>query len=92
LLQRSPIQTFSTIEIAFNRGFGSYNGLQTKIEKRYTSGLYFINSFTWSKALANGPGHLENYDGDNSRINYYNNGLEKGLSSYNRPLNDILYL
>jgi hypothetical protein len=92
LQQRRPIQTFSGIEIAFNRGFGSYNGLQTKIEKRYSSGLYLINSFTWSKALDNGPGHLENYDGDNSRINYYNNGLEKGLSSYNQPLNDTLSL
>jgi Carboxypeptidase regulatory-like domain/TonB dependent receptor/TonB-dependent Receptor Plug Domain len=90
LQQRRPIQTFSTIEIAFDRGFGSYNGLQTKIEKRYSSGLYLINSFTWSKALDNGPGHLENYDGDNSRINYYNNALEKGLSSYNQPLNDTL--
>ena len=38
------------------------------------------------------PGHLENYDGDNSRINYYNSKLEKGLSSYNQPLNDTLTL
>src|SRR6202000_1904066 len=33
---RRPIQTFSGIEIAFNRGFGSYNALQTKLEKRYS--------------------------------------------------------
>lgn len=88
LQARRPIQTFSTIEVAYDGGFGSYDGLQMKLEKRYSSGLYFINSFTWSKALDNGPGHLENYDGDNSRINYYNAGLEKGLSSYNQPLND----
>ena len=92
--QRRPIQTFNTIEIAYDGGFGSYNGLQVKLEKKYSSGLYFLNSFTWSKALDNAPGHLENYDGDNSRINYYNSGLEKGLSSFNQPLNDtftILY-
>ncbi len=90
LQQRRPLQTFSGIEVAFDRGFGSYNGLQAKLEKRYSSGLYLINSFTWSKAIDNGPGHLENYDGDNSRINYYNNALEKGLSGYNQPLNDTL--
>ena len=53
-------------------GFGSYDGLQVKLEKRNSNGLYFLNSFTWSKAIDNAPGHLENYNGDNSRINYYN--------------------
>ncbi len=92
LQQRRPIPTFSGIEVAFDGGFGSYNALQLKLEKRFSSGLYFINSFTWSKAIDNAPGHLENYDGDNSRINYYNTGLEKGLSSYNQPLNETLAL
>ena len=38
-----------------------------------------MNSFTWSKAIDNAPGHLENYDGDNSRVNYYNLPLDKGF-------------
>jgi len=92
LQQRRPISNFAGIEMAYDGGFGSYNALQIKVEKRYSGGLYFINSFTWSKALDNGPGHLENYDGDNSRINYYNSKLEKGLSSYNQPLNETLAL
>jgi hypothetical protein len=92
LQQRRPISNFAGIEVAYDGGFGSYNAMQIKVEKRYSSGLYFINSFTWSKAIDNAPGHLENYDGDNSRINYYNAGLEKGLSSYNQPLNETLAL
>src|SRR5207245_1781664 len=68
----------------------SYNALQLKLERRYSAGLYLITSFTWSKAIDNAPGHLENYDGDNSRINCYNTRLERGLSSYNQPLNDTL--
>ncbi len=90
LLARRPIQGFTDIEIAYDGGFGSYDGLQVKLEKKNSHGLYFLNSFTWSKAIDNAPGHLENYDGDNSRINYYNTPLERGLSGYNQPLNDTL--
>ena len=90
LLARRPIQGFTDIEVAYDGGFGSYEGLQVKVEKRNTHGLYFLNSFTWSKAIDNAPGHLENYDGDNSRINYYNPGIERGLSGYNQPINDTL--
>lgn len=85
---RRPIRNFTTIEEAYDGGFGSYNGLQAKLEKRYSSGLYFINSFTWSKAIDNAPGHLENYDGDNSRINMYNPKSERAVSSYDQPFNN----
>jgi hypothetical protein len=94
LLARRPIQGFTDIEIAYDGGFGSYEGLQLKLEKKNSNGLYFLNSFTWSKAIDNAPGHLENYDGDNSRINYYNHAIERGLSSYNQPINEtfsVLY-
>ncbi len=86
--QRRPIPNFTTIEEAFAGGFGSYNALQFKVEKRYSGGLYFINSFTWSKAIDNAPGHLENYNGDNSRINIRAPQTERGLSSYDQPFNN----
>jgi hypothetical protein len=92
LAARRPYPNFNTIEISWNGGFGTYNALQTKLEKKFRNGLYLLNSFTWSKALDNAPGHLENYDGDNSRINFYNAALDKGLSGYNQPLNDTLSL
>ena len=89
---RRPYQNFNTIEISWNGGFGTYNALQTKLEKRFRSGFYMLNSFTWSKAIDNAPGHLENYDGDNSRGNFYDLPDDKGISSYNQPLNDTLSL
>ena len=92
LAARRPYPNFNTIEISWNGGFGTYNALQTKLEKKFRNGLYVLNSFTWSKALDNAPGHLENYDGDNSRVNFYNVPLDKGLSGYNQPLNDTLSL
>ena len=87
---RRPYQNFNTIEISWNGGFGTYDALQTKLEKRFRSGFYLLNSFTWSKAIDNAPGHLENYDGDNSRGNFYDLRDDKGISSYNQPLNDTL--
>jgi hypothetical protein len=87
---RRPIRNFTTIEQAYSGGFGSYNALQVKLEKRYNAGFYFLNSFTWSKAIDNAPGHLENYNGDNSRINIRNHTSERGLSSYDQPFNDTL--
>jgi hypothetical protein len=35
-------------------GWSSYNGLQAKIEKRYTNGLTFIASYAYSKTIALG--------------------------------------
>jgi hypothetical protein len=87
---RRPYAGFTTIEVSYDGGFSSYDALQTKLEKRYSTGLYFINSFTWSKSIDNAPGHLENYDGDNSRVNIYDTQANRGLSSYNQPINDTL--
>lgn len=90
LAARRPYSNFNTIEISFNGGFGTYNAVQAKLEKRFRNGFYLLNSFTWSKAIDNAPGHLENYDGDNSRVNFYDLPDDKGISSYNQPLNDTL--
>lgn len=32
-------------------GFSRYNGLQAKLEARYSNGLYFLASYTWSKNI-----------------------------------------
>jgi hypothetical protein len=85
---RRPYQAFTTIEEAYAGGFGSYNALQVKLEKRFTNGFYFLNSFTWSKAIDNAAGHLENYAGDSSRIDIDQSAANKGLSSYDVPFNN----
>jgi hypothetical protein len=89
---RRPIQTFSQIQIAWGGGFSNYNGLQAKIEKKFSGGLYLLNSFAWSKSLDNAPGHLEVYNGDNSRVNFLDLKSDKGLGSYNQPLNNTTTL
>ena len=69
-------------------GVADYRALQVKVEKRWSDGLYLLNSFTWSRARDNASGHLETANGDNSRVNYANIAGEFGLSGYNQPLNN----
>jgi hypothetical protein len=90
LQARRPIQNFGAIEVAYGAGYSNYNALQMKLEKRYSSGLTFINSFTWSKAIDNASGHLEANNGDNSRANIRDLAHEKGPSGYDQPFNDTL--
>jgi hypothetical protein len=88
LAQRRPIQGFDNIQISFGGGHSTYHSFQWKIEKRYAAGLYLLNSFTWSKAIDNAAGHLESFNNDNSRVNFRNLPGEKGLGSYNQPVNN----
>ncbi|MBC7928139.1 MAG: TonB-dependent receptor [Bryobacteraceae bacterium] len=89
LQQRRPIQNFGFIQAAFGAGFLNYHALQVKLEKRFSGGLYFLHSFTWSKAIDNASGHLETSNGDNSRVNIRNLPAERGLSGYDQPFTNI---
>ncbi|MBI4891591.1 MAG: TonB-dependent receptor [Acidobacteria bacterium] len=86
LNSRRPMQAFGEMEISWGGGFATYHALQTKLERRFAGGLYFLNSFTWSKVIDNAAGHLESANGDNSRMNYLDQKTEKGLGSYNQPI------
>ncbi|MEZ5364190.1 MAG: hypothetical protein R2748_18090 [Bryobacterales bacterium] len=71
----------------------SYNSFQMKVEKKWSDGFYLLNSFTWSKAIDNAPGHLETYNGDSSRVNFWANPpSERALSSYDTPANNVTAL
>jgi hypothetical protein len=87
---RRPIQTFTTIEESIPAGFLSFNALETKLEHRFTGGLYILNSFSWSHAIDNASGHLDTPNGDNSRVNLANLAGERGQSAYNQPINETL--
>src|SRR5262249_32670228 len=50
---RRPIPTFSAITWVDPAGQQSYNGMSVRLEHRFSGGLYFLNSFTWSKSLGN---------------------------------------
>jgi hypothetical protein len=88
LQARRPIQGFQEIQIAYGGGKGDYQALQVKVERRYSRGLYLLNSFTWSRTRDNASGHLEVQNGDNSRVNFRDVEGEFGTSGYDQPLNN----
>jgi Carboxypeptidase regulatory-like domain len=46
-------------------GLGNYNSLQAKIEHKFSSGLHFLGTYTWSHALDDTTGNgIENGKGD----------------------------
>jgi hypothetical protein len=90
LQNRRPYSKFADVEVAYGAGYSHYDALQVKLEKRFSSGLLFMNSFTWSKSLDSAPGHLETGAGSASRANLFNLRSEKSISDYDQPINDTL--
>jgi hypothetical protein len=48
-----PFPNYGDITYAWNGAFSDYESLQARFEYRFSSGLFFLNSFTWSKAIDN---------------------------------------
>lgn len=90
LQARRPYATFNTIEVAFGGGGSNYNALQARFERRFTHGLYLLDSFTYSRGFDNAGGHLETSGGDNSRVNIANIRGDYGPSGYDQPVNNTI--
>ena len=67
--QRRPEQAFGGITWVDPAGNTSYNGLSLRVERRYSGGLYLLNSFTWSKAIGDTEQALENVGTNNNVAN-----------------------
>ena len=90
---RRPNLAYSSISGSVADGFSSYHGLQVKVEKRSNNGLYFLNSFTWSKALDNASQAFDNNNGNGTSYqDVFNPNNDKGLSNYHRTFNNITSL
>jgi hypothetical protein len=88
---RRPDQSFGALTWVAPVGNNDYHGFSARVEHRFSAGLYFLNSFTWSKALGNSEQALEYYSnltGANPQ-NIYNLGPERGQSSYDAKLINV---
>ncbi|MBA3601429.1 MAG: TonB-dependent receptor, partial [Acidobacteria bacterium] len=89
LQARRPIQGFGSISAVLPEGFSNYNALQVKLERRFSRGLYFLNSFTWSKTLDNASQVLEEPNGNTGTPqNVYDIASNKGIGAYDQPFNN----
>ena len=86
---RRPIPGFRSISAVLPAAFSNYHALQVKFERRFTKGLYVLNSFTWSKAIDNVSQVLEEPGGNTGNPqNLYNLAADRGLSPYDQPFNN----
>jgi hypothetical protein len=80
--QRLIRPEFNAITYHENSLNSNYNALTAKVEKRFSKGLTFLSSFTWSKSIDNGNEDL--LDGGQGAATPYNLSIERGLSTLNR--------
>lgn len=81
---RRPDQSFGAITWVDPAGDNHYNGLSVRFERRFTQGLYVLNSFTWSNAIGDSEQALEYYSTATAANpqNIYNLVPERGPSSF----------
>jgi hypothetical protein len=89
--QRAPIPTFGPITWVDPAGNNHYNGLSARVEHRFAGGLYFLNSFTWGKAIGDSEQALEYYAGyfQANPQNIHDLAAEAGPSSFDVKLNNV---
>lgn len=83
-LDVKPQPSAGQIDGQYNSLNANYNALAAKIERRFSSGLQFLGSYTWSKAM-------DILDGDNADTqDYYNPQLTYGPAGFDRTNNILI--
>jgi Carboxypeptidase regulatory-like domain len=79
---RSPFPNFGRIQLVDNGGSGNYHSLAAKFSKRYSNGLTYLASYTWSKSIDNATA-IRNLGGDTLfPQNSYCRACERARSSH----------
>lgn len=90
LAARRPIPGYGAITWFNPVAYSNYHALQVKLERRFSNGLQFLNSFVWGKAIDNAGQSLDTNGGnDASPQDVRNMAAEKGLSNYDQKLTNV---
>ena len=83
ILDVTPQPLAGPVTTQLNVLTGNYNALAVSVQRRYATGLQFLASYTWSKAM-------DIVDGDNSDVqDYYHPRLQYSPASFDRTNNFI---
>ncbi len=85
-----PYSTYGPInEIFSDKNHARYDSLIMKAQKRFSHGLTFLSTFTWSRNMdesSGGPGNSLNGGNQNAPQNPYNLAAEYSLANIDTPL------
>lgn len=79
-----PFPGFNGISVFTNSANSIYHSLQTKLERRFQSGLNLLAGYTWSKAVDNAS-DFGSGDPSETVLSSYNLALQRGVSSFDVP-------
>ena len=92
LAARRPIQGWGPITWVDPAGNNNYEGMSVRVEHRFAQGLYFLNSFTWGKAMGDSEQALEYFPspgfGANPQ-NIHNLHAEYAPTAFDVKLNNV---
>lgn len=88
LLKNYPQYTFAQTALS-GWGNSNYHSLQVRFEKRYSHGLSFMGSYTFSKTIADGADGQYEIPSIDIR-NQYCRSCDRGLSTYDQPHRFVL--
>jgi hypothetical protein len=77
---RTPFPFLGQFPVDFNEGTGNYNALQAKVEQRFSHGLTFLGSYTYSRCLS-----IQDEGQSGSIQNPYNVRADYGPCDFNIP-------
>ena len=76
-----PFPQYADVQIvAPSLGVSSYHAAMIRVERRFSGGLQFAGSYTWSKLLSNVDGGEQNGGGEATYSDFYNRRADWGAS------------
>jgi hypothetical protein len=83
---RQPLEGFSTLANTIeSAGASWYNALGVSLNKRFSHGLEFLASYTWTSALETNPGYVDGLLDGGSLQGNQTNRSNYGFDSFVRP-------